>query len=149
MTKKKVIRKFWWIKRHFLRKSLLFFRKSAIFSRNFPKTYRNLTLGFLEFFYCPILGFHFFLSGNTANLLACPRTSACALFNSLFLIARICVVIVVLIVPFNFHTYCVLGLCSLDCHPLVKVSKASVYPIIVIWGPMVRLGVLRVGLGQK
>src|SRR6218665_3375863 len=66
MTKKKVIRKFWRIKRHFLRKSLLFSRKSAIFSRNLPKTYRNLILGFLGFFYCPILGFQFFLSGNTA-----------------------------------------------------------------------------------
>src|SRR6218665_545014 len=52
-------------KRHFFQEKFAFFRKSAIFSRNFPKTYRNLTLGFLGFFYCPILGFQFLLSGNT------------------------------------------------------------------------------------
>src|SRR6218665_1506790 len=58
--KKGVIRKFWRIKRHFFRKSLLFFRKSAIFSKNFPKTYRNLTLGFLGCFLLPNLWFSIF-----------------------------------------------------------------------------------------
>src|SRR6218665_3344519 len=67
MTKKKGHQKFWGIKRHFLRKSWFFFRRSAIFSRNLPKRYRNLTLGFLGFFYWPILGFQFFWSGNTAG----------------------------------------------------------------------------------
>src|SRR6218665_270273 len=65
--KRKGHQKFWRIKRHFFRKSLVFFRKSVIFSRNFPKTCRNLTLGFLGFVYCPILGFQFFLSGNTVR----------------------------------------------------------------------------------
>src|SRR6218665_1513534 len=70
--KKKSIRNFGGKKNNFLRKSLLFFRKSAIFSRNFPKTYRNLTLGFLGFFYWPILGFQFFLSGNTGQYCCRP-----------------------------------------------------------------------------
>src|SRR6218665_1275577 len=66
MTKKKKShQKFWWIKRQFLKEKFGFFRKSPIFYRNFAKTYRNLTLGFLGFLYWPILGFQFFLSGNT------------------------------------------------------------------------------------
>src|SRR6218665_1342257 len=63
--KKKGHQKFWRIKRKFFKESLAFFRKSPIFSWNFAKTYRNLTLGFLGFFYWPILGFQFLLSGNT------------------------------------------------------------------------------------
>jgi len=62
--KKKGHQKFWGIKRHFLGK-VGFFSGKVRFSRNLPKRYRNLTLGFLGVFYWPILGFQFFLSGNT------------------------------------------------------------------------------------
>src|SRR6218665_3064976 len=72
MTEKKVIRKFWRIKRHFFRKSLLFFRKNAIFSKNFPKTYRNLTLGFLGCFLLHNLGFSIFFEWQH-----CPGYKEC------------------------------------------------------------------------
>ena len=57
--RKKVIRKFW-RRKTFSQEKFAFFRKSAIFSRNVPKTYRNLTLGFLGFFIAQSWVFNFF-----------------------------------------------------------------------------------------
>jgi len=56
MTKKKVIRKFWRIKR-------LFSGKVGFF----PEIFRKFDLGFSWFFLLPNLGFSIFLSGNTGT----------------------------------------------------------------------------------
>src|SRR6218665_1865719 len=100
MTKKKVI--ILADKKTLFQEKFAFFRKSAIFSRNFPKTYKNLTLGFLGFFYCPILGFQFFLSGNTG----CRSIH----FLSKLFISRVhryvgqtSRVVIVTVAPFNFR----------------------------------------------
>src|SRR6218665_3760794 len=65
MTKKRSS-EFWLIKR-FFREKLGFFGKSRFFSKNCSQGYRNLILGFLGFFYWPILGLSFFQSGNAVR----------------------------------------------------------------------------------
>ena len=57
------------------------FREKSIFFQTVSLVYRNLTLGFLRFFYWPILTFLFFQSGNAA--LPCTLRHHQVLLNKL------------------------------------------------------------------